>query len=169
MIFIHYLATLQSASPYLSSSVAPSSTAICFQQIKSDSTLLVAVLPHPSLSLHNCGSIIFISLFYWLPKTIAIKTDKSQSASINQSGAVTIVKSSLREAIFGSLEFLCICPVGIDMFSQLKKRGGAILFYFLTVQFVAETSSKSPKYYTVLLSKFKTGLVIFLLLLAYSR
>lgn len=52
---------------------------------------------------------------------IAIKTDKSWSASINQSGVVTAVQSALREAIFGSLEFLCMCPLGIDMFSQFKK------------------------------------------------
>lgn len=50
----------------------------------------------------------------------AITTDKSWSASINQSGVVTAVNSALREAIFGSLDFLCICPPGIDMFSQLK-------------------------------------------------
>lgn len=58
---------------------------------------------------------------------IAIKTDKPWSASINQSGVVTAVKSALREAIFGSLEFLGMCPLGIDMFSQFKK----IFFFFL--------------------------------------
>lgn len=61
---------------------------------------------------------------------IAIKTDKPWSASINQSGVVTAVKSALREAIFGSLEFLGMCPLGIDMFSQFKK----IFFFFFTPQ-----------------------------------
>lgn len=64
---------------------------------------------------------------------IAIKTDKSWSASINQSGVVTAVKSALREAIFGSLEFLGMCPLGIDMFSQFKKKR-FFVFFFLTPQ-----------------------------------
>lgn len=49
---------------------------------------------------------------------IAIRIDKSWSASINQSGIVTAVKSALREAIFGSLKFLCMYLLGIDLFSQ---------------------------------------------------
>lgn len=61
---------------------------------------------------------------------IAIKTDKSWSASINQSGVVTAVKSALREAIFGSLEFLGMCPLGIDMFSQFKKKRFFVFFFF---------------------------------------
>ena len=141
----------------------PHFAATFFQQIENDSTLLVAVLPRPSLSLHNCGEIVFISLFYWLPKMIAIRIDKSWSASINQSGIVTAVKSVLREAIFGSLKFLCMYLLGIDLFSQFKKKS------ILTLQLVAETSSRSSKNYSLLLSKFKTGSVIFLLLLACSR
>ena len=53
---------------------------------------------------------------------IAIRIDKSWSASINQSGIVTAVKSVLREAIFGSLKFLCMYLLGIDLFSQFKKK-----------------------------------------------
>lgn len=49
---------------------------------------------------------------------IAIKSDQFWSASINQSGVVTAVKSAWREAIFGSTEFLRICPPGIGMFSH---------------------------------------------------
>lgn len=122
MLLLCHLAALESSPLYPSCSVAPTSQPPAFSKSGvTDSTLPVTVLVQPSLSPQDSGSTVCISPVSWLLKTIAIKTDQSWNDSINQSRVVTAVRSALRGAVFGSLEFSCMCPLGIDLFRQFEK------------------------------------------------
>ena len=73
-----HCAFLDSGSPYVCFAVSSTVGQSAFKEPRMPSHCLQAVLPcSTSPSLHHCGEIVFISPFYRLPKTKAIKTYKS--------------------------------------------------------------------------------------------